>query len=121
MKGLIQKILKGNYPAIPKNYSDDLRRLIAELLITDPNKRPNLGKILEMPFLKNRVNELFSNTIKLHESQFQKEGTSILELKNYDLPSRREEVVVEKKTEERNFKKVERPGIGIGVGGGHRI
>lgn len=66
MKGLVQKILKGNYPAIPKTYSDDLRKLISELLITDPNKRPNLGKILEMPFLKMRVNELFSNTLRLH-------------------------------------------------------
>ena len=116
MKGLVQKILKGNYPAIPKNYSDDLRKLISELLITDPNKRPNLGKILEMPFLKMRVNELFSNTLKLHESQFQKEGTSILELRNYDLPSRREEIPTEKK-EERNFKKTEKPGIAAG----HRI
>ena len=97
MKGLVQKILKGNYPPIPEVYSKDLKKLIAELLTTDPNKRPNLSKILDTPFLKIRVNELFSNTIKLHESQFQKEGTSILELKTYDLPSKREEVAAEKR------------------------
>jgi NIMA (never in mitosis gene a)-related kinase len=72
MKGLVQKILKGTYPPIPEVYSTDLKKLISELLIKDPNKRPSIRKILEMPFLKARVNELFSSTLQLHESQLQK-------------------------------------------------
>ena len=36
MKGLVIKILKGTYPPIPPQYSNDLRSLIAEMLIKDP-------------------------------------------------------------------------------------
>lgn len=45
------------------------------MLIKDPNKRPSIRKILEMPFMKAKVNELFSNTIKIHELKLQKEST----------------------------------------------
>lgn len=66
MKGLIQKILKGTYPPLPEVYSSDLKKLLSEMLIKDPMKRPSIKKILEMPFMKAKVNELFSNTIKIH-------------------------------------------------------
>ena len=46
MKGLVQKILKGSYPPIPPQYSQDLRQVIASLLIKDPSKRPSMKKIL---------------------------------------------------------------------------
>ncbi len=52
MKGLVLKILRGNYPPIPNSYSSDLRNLIAEMLIKDPAKRPSIRKILEKEFLK---------------------------------------------------------------------
>lgn len=45
------------------------------MLIKDPNKRPSIRKILEMPFMKAKVNELFSSTIKIHELKLQKEST----------------------------------------------
>lgn len=51
MKGLILKILKGTYPPIPSQYSPDLNELIAEMLQSDPKKRPSIKKILEKPFL----------------------------------------------------------------------
>ena len=35
MKGLVLKILRGNYPAIPSTYSDDLKGIIAEMLIKE--------------------------------------------------------------------------------------
>lgn len=66
MKGLIQKILKGSYPPLPEVYSPDLKKLLSEMLIKDPNKRPSIRKILEMPFMKAKINELFSSTIKIH-------------------------------------------------------
>lgn len=52
MKGLVLKILRGTYPPIPSNYSNDLRNLISEMLIKDPAKRPSIKKILDKPFLK---------------------------------------------------------------------
>jgi NIMA (never in mitosis gene a)-related kinase len=42
MKGLVLKILRGTYPPIPSNYSNDLRNLISEMLIKDPAKRPSI-------------------------------------------------------------------------------
>jgi serine/threonine protein kinase len=75
MKGLVQKILKGTYPPLPDMYSADLKKLISEMLIKDPNKRPSIRKILEMPFMKAKINDLFSNTLKTHELQLYKENT----------------------------------------------
>jgi NIMA (never in mitosis gene a)-related kinase len=56
MKGLVQKILKGTYPPLPEVYSQDLKKLLSEMLTKDPNKRPSIKKILEMPFMKAKVN-----------------------------------------------------------------
>jgi NIMA (never in mitosis gene a)-related kinase 1/4/5 len=36
MKGLVLKILRGSYPAIPSTYSQDLKDLLADMLIKDP-------------------------------------------------------------------------------------
>ena len=63
MKGLVLKILKGTYPPIPAIYSNDLKNLIAEMLIKDPSKRPSIKKILVKDFLKSRISELFNNTL----------------------------------------------------------
>ena len=52
MRGLVLKILKGTYPPIPNQYSNDLKMLIAEMLIKDPAKRPSIKKILDKEFLK---------------------------------------------------------------------
>jgi NIMA (never in mitosis gene a)-related kinase len=46
MKSLIQKILKGTYPPLPDIYSNDLKNLLSQMLIKDPNKRPSIKKIL---------------------------------------------------------------------------
>jgi NIMA (never in mitosis gene a)-related kinase len=57
LRGLVARILKGNYPPPPKVYSRDLSDLIGELLQKDPHKRPTTIKILEKPFLQ--VSNLF--------------------------------------------------------------
>lgn len=67
MKGLVLKILKGTYPAIPSHYSDDMKGLISELLTKDPSKRPSIRQILEKPFLKSRINNLIAKTVAKHE------------------------------------------------------
>eukprot|EP00362_Geleiidae_sp_MMETSP1317_P002356 CAMPEP_0201286090 /NCGR_PEP_ID=MMETSP1317-20130820/114246_1 /ASSEMBLY_ACC=CAM_ASM_000770 /TAXON_ID=187299 /ORGANISM="Undescribed Undescribed, Strain Undescribed" /LENGTH=137 /DNA_ID=CAMNT_0047612585 /DNA_START=530 /DNA_END=943 /DNA_ORIENTATION=- len=67
MKGLVLKILRGNYPSIPSAYSDGLRQLINEMLQKDPQKRPSCRKILEKEFLRERINKLFGQTIARYE------------------------------------------------------
>jgi NIMA (never in mitosis gene a)-related kinase 1/4/5 len=70
MKGLVLKILRGTYPAIPSNYSQDLKDLIADMLIKDPAKRPSMRKILEKEFLSRRISKLLTLTIA--ETEFSK-------------------------------------------------
>ena len=67
MKGLVLKILRGNSPAIPSTYSEDLKGIIAEMLIKEPQKRPSMRKILEKPFLSNRISKLLTMTIARNE------------------------------------------------------
>ena len=67
MKGLVLKILRGNYPAIPSTYSEDLKQIIAEMLIKDPAKRPSMRKILEKDFLSRRISNLLTMTIARNE------------------------------------------------------
>ena len=68
MKGLVLKILRGSYPAIPNTYSQDLKDLIADLLIKDPKQRPSMRKILEKEFLSKRITKLL--TSKFTEIEF---------------------------------------------------
>jgi NIMA (never in mitosis gene a)-related kinase len=63
MKGLVLKILRGSYPQIPSHYSQDLKDLLADMLIKDPLKRPSMRKILEKEFLSKRISKLLSKTI----------------------------------------------------------
>jgi len=67
MKGLVLKILRGSYPAIPSTYSQDLKELIADMLIKDPAKRPSMRKILEKEFLSRRISKLLTTTIAKNE------------------------------------------------------
>jgi NIMA (never in mitosis gene a)-related kinase 1/4/5 len=67
MKGLVLKILRGNYPPIPSNYSKELNEIIADMLIKDPAKRPSMRKILEKDFLARRITKLLTSTIAKNE------------------------------------------------------
>ncbi len=46
MDGLYKKVLKGNYPKIPVNYSDDLAKMIKNLITVNPKQRPGCDQIL---------------------------------------------------------------------------
>ena len=61
MKGLVIKILRGCYPAIPSTYSQDIKDLLADMLIKDPQKRPSMRKILEKEFLSKRITKLLTS------------------------------------------------------------
>ena len=67
MKGLVLKILRGSYPQIPAHYSQDLKDLLADMLIKDPEKRPSMRKILEKQFLSKRISKLLTTTIAERE------------------------------------------------------
>ena len=67
MKGLVLKILRGQYPPIPANYSQDLKDLLADMLIKDPLKRPSMRKVLEKEFLSKRISKLLTTTIAKSE------------------------------------------------------
>ena len=41
MKGLYNRVIKGVYPKIPAQYSNDLSAMVASLLKVDPKKRPS--------------------------------------------------------------------------------
>ena len=63
MKGLVLKILKGNYPPIPEHYSQDMKDLLADMLIKDPAKRPSMRKVLEKEFISRKISKLLTATI----------------------------------------------------------
>ena len=67
MKGLVLKILRGSYPAIPNHYSQDLKDLLADMLTKDPTKRPSMRKTLEKEFLAKRISKLLTSTIAKNE------------------------------------------------------
>mmetsp|Transcript_50255 Transcript_50255/g.129370 ORF Transcript_50255/g.129370 Transcript_50255/m.129370 type:complete len:470 (-) Transcript_50255:258-1667(-) len=52
---LVLKIVRGTYPPIPSRYSSDLSDLIKAMLEQEPDDRPSVSEILNMPFLKRRA------------------------------------------------------------------
>lgn len=57
MKDLSQRIFKGEFDRIPKNYSNDLSDLIKLCLKVNPNERPTCDEILDNPIIKNHFKE----------------------------------------------------------------
>ena len=58
MNGLVMKIVRGKFMPTPSHYSTELRSLVNKLLTKIPKQRPTLEQILEMPFLRKRVEAL---------------------------------------------------------------
>lgn len=58
MKGLVLKILQGNFPPPPEHYSRDLKDLLAWLLKTNPDQRPGIEDVLEHPAIAVKVRSL---------------------------------------------------------------
>jgi len=68
IKELMKKIMTEPYNPIPPQFSDDMKQLIAEMLIKDPNARPSIRDILQKKFLTKRVTELLKGTLLKHSS-----------------------------------------------------
>eukprot|EP00929_Paragymnodinium_shiwhaense_P097306 TRINITY_DN5903_c0_g3_i1.p1 TRINITY_DN5903_c0_g3~~TRINITY_DN5903_c0_g3_i1.p1 ORF type:complete len:555 (+),score=122.87 TRINITY_DN5903_c0_g3_i1:232-1896(+) len=52
MEGLYRKVLKGQYPRIPSQYSHDLSEAIGTLLQVNPRHRPTVDQLLETPVMR---------------------------------------------------------------------
>lgn len=59
LNGLATKIVKGKYPPIHAKYSRYLRELIAQMLMINPQQRPDLDQILRKPFIKKHIVNFF--------------------------------------------------------------
>jgi NIMA (never in mitosis gene a)-related kinase len=59
MAGLYKKVLAGVYPKIPKTFSDDLARTVAELMQVDASLRPSCDQILDIPQVRRMSEKLF--------------------------------------------------------------
>ena len=75
---LTLKIMKGDYPPPPSNYSRDLRNLVSLLLDVSVEKRPDINEILSNSFIKDRSNNY------LKENQYNK-NFSVTIVNNYNL------------------------------------
>ena len=47
MNGLYKRVLKGQYPPIDRQYSQELAKVLAAMLRVDSNLRPSCAEILE--------------------------------------------------------------------------
>jgi NIMA (never in mitosis gene a)-related kinase len=55
MEDLYNKVIKGQYKRIGKNYSEDMNEIINFLLKVNPKDRPNCDEILKHPIVKKRL------------------------------------------------------------------
>ena len=73
--GLVWKIVSESYPPIPEHYSADLKELVATMLSKDPQGRPSIDAILELPFIRARLHSQIRAKMSL-KSNGGKPGTS---------------------------------------------
>ena len=52
---LMVNIIQARYSPIPSHYSQDLKNLVDKMLIKEPEKRPTINQILNIPYLKKRL------------------------------------------------------------------
>jgi len=58
---LAQKIIKGAFDKLPKNYSTGLNSLISSMLQKDPARRPTVNAILKMPIIEKRIQQFLDD------------------------------------------------------------
>lgn len=66
MQGLYRKVIRGQYPELPSNYTQDLGSVIHTLLQVNPALRPSCEKLLSMPIVL-RNTSIPSTGETLHE------------------------------------------------------
>jgi NIMA (never in mitosis gene a)-related kinase len=67
LRHLGMNIVRGIYPPPPPHYSRDLKLLISQMLTVDANRRPTVAQILRMQFVKTRIQNLLSESVRFEE------------------------------------------------------
>lgn len=65
---LINNVMKLNYKPISDKFSPDLKKMIENILVIDPEKRPSIDTILKYPLVKNRT--YYNNNTELDEDNY---------------------------------------------------
>ena len=58
MKGLYKKVIKGEYPALPRTYSQELHQIVGSLIQVNPEARINCSQLLLHPAVLRRINDI---------------------------------------------------------------
>ena len=58
MNGLYKRVLKGQYPPIDRQYSQELGKVLAAMLRVDPQLRPSCSQILDLDYVVSKCNEI---------------------------------------------------------------
>lgn len=58
MDGLARKVLRGKYDPIPAMYSDDMRHIVARLLVVEQRDRPSVDQILSDPVVQRHLDAM---------------------------------------------------------------
>lgn len=58
MNGLYKRVLKGQYPPIDRQYSQELSKVLAAMLRVDPQLRPSCSQILDLDYVVSKCNEI---------------------------------------------------------------
>ncbi|KAH8610885.1 Protein kinase domain [Trypanosoma vivax] len=66
MKGLMSKVLAGQYDPLPTQFSAEFRNLVSSMLIVDVNKRPTVREVFQMPYV-NKGLKVFIQALKKNE------------------------------------------------------
>ena len=67
LHNLALKIVKGTYPPLPPQFTKDMKLLVAQMLSTDPNKRPTINQILRTPVMSGRIRNCLSESRRAEE------------------------------------------------------
>lgn len=63
MKGLMAKVLSGEYEPLPDVFSQEFRDVVRKILTCDPNERPSVHDIFRIPYIAEGL-KVFMHTIK---------------------------------------------------------
>lgn len=58
MQGLYNKVIKGEFQRIPRNFSNDLNSLLGKMLTIDPQLRPSCDELLTSPLVARRITQM---------------------------------------------------------------
>ena len=93
------KINKGDYAQPSSEYSSEIKDLLKKCLTTNPDIRPSIDEILNLPLIKNRINN------KLNEVQYDQDLSTIMVKKYEDKKKEGKETLHQDKTAKEPDKK----------------